>query len=157
MIRFNRKRVSRRAFLKSLYLAALSVIVLSSFVYTVKADIPTVLQVENISQGSRGRIRLTIMHANPTSSHYVYEVSVDVNGKVTKFPLQPQTTDPFTVELDLGEIQGTPNIKAKASCNLHGDGGWSNPIVIPEFPAIALTLFIALATSMIIIKKTWKN
>jgi len=157
MTQFNRKLFSRRALLKSLYLTALLVIVLSSFAYRAKADVPDVLQIENNSQGSRGRIKVTIRHASPTLSHYVYEVSVDVNGKVTKFQQQPQTSDTFTVELDLGEIQGTPSVKAKASCNLHGDDGWSNPIVIPEFPAVAMTLFLALAASLVMIKKTKKN
>ena len=157
MTRSNEKLVSRRVFLRSASLAALSVVALSSFIKGAEANVPTVVQVENISQGSIGKIRLQISHANPSSSHYVDLVEVDVNGQVTQFNQQPQNTDPFTLELDLGQVQGTPNVRARVHCNTHGWSDWSNQVPVPEFPATAMAVFMALAASLFMIKKTKKN
>jgi len=152
------KLVTRRVFLRSASLAALSVVALSSFIKGAEANVPTVLKVENISQDSMGRIRLQITHANPsTCCHYVDLVEVDVNGHVTQFSLQPQNSDPFTVELDLGEVQGTPNVRARAHCIIHGWSAWSNQIPVPEFPATAMAVFMALAASLFMIKNAKKN
>ena len=157
MSRSNGKLVSRRVFLKSASLAAVSTLALSTLIQRAEANIPTVLQIENISQDSAGRIRLEITHSAPSGSHYVNIVEVDVNGQVTQFNLQPQNTDPFTVEIDLGAIQGTPNVRARAHCIIHGWSGWSNQIPIPEFPATALAVFIALAASLFLIRNAKKN
>mgnify|MGYP001105918806 CR=1 FL=1 len=152
------KLVTRRVFLRSASLAALSVVALSSFIKGAEANVPTVLQVENISQDSMGRIRLQITHANPsTCCHYVDLVEVDINGHVKQFSLQPQNSDPFTVELDLGEVQGTPNVRARAHCIIHGWSAWSNQIPVPEFPATAMAVFMALAASLFMIKNAKKN
>ncbi len=157
MRRSSGKLVSRRVFLKSASLAAISTEALSSLIQRVEANIPTVLQVENISQGSAGRIRLQITHSNPSSGHYVDIIEVDVDGQVTPFNLQPQDSDPFTVELDLGAIQGTPSVRARAHCTIHGCSGWSNQIPVPEFPATALAVFIALAASLFVMRNAKKN
>lgn len=157
MSRFNWKLVSRRVFLKALPLAALSAVVSSSSVKRAKADVPDVLQIENISQDSNGKIRLKIRHANPSIFHYVDAIDVDVNGKVTQFSLPPYDIDPFTVELDLGEIQGNPTVRAKARCNIHGWSAWSSAVIIPEFSALAMTLSLALAASLFILRNAKKN
>jgi len=157
MSRFDGKLVSRRVFLRSASLAAISAVALSSFIERTEANVPTVLQIENISQDSMGRVRLQVSHANPTSSHYVDLVEVDVNGQVTQFNQQPQSSDPFTLVLDLGQVQGTPNVKARAHCNLHGWSDWSNQIPVPEFPATAIAVFMALAASLFMIRKAKKN
>jgi hypothetical protein len=153
----NEKMVTRRVFLRSASLAALSVVALSSFIKGAEANVPTILQVENISQGSMGRIRLQISHANPSSSHYVDLVEADVNGQVTPFSLQPQNSDPFTVELDLGQVQGTPNVRARAHCITHGWSDWSSQVSVPEFPATAVAVFMALAASLFMIRNTKKS
>jgi len=157
MSRSSGKLVSRRVFLKSASLAAASTLALSNLIQRAEANIPTVLQVENISQGSAGRIRLQITHSNPSSSHYVDIIEVDVDGQVTQSIQQPQTSDPFTVELDLGVIQGTPNVKARAHCTVHGWSPWSNQVPVPEFPTTALAVFIALAASLFVMRNAKKN
>jgi len=157
MSRSNGKPVSRRFFLKSAPLAAVSAVALSGFVERAEANVPTVLQVENISQDSNGRINLQISHANPSSNHYVDLVEVDVNGQVKQFPQQPQSSDPFTVELELGQVQGTPNVRARAHCIIHGWSDWSNQVTVPEFPATAMAVFIALAASLFMIRNAKKN
>jgi desulfoferrodoxin (superoxide reductase-like protein) len=114
---------------------------------TAVANVPTVLQIVNISQGSDGKISIEITHQGPSPNHYVDMVEVQVNGATQQFTLQPQTTDPFTVELDLGTLQGTPEVKARAHCNIHGWSDWSQTITVPEFPTAAIvasTLFVAM-------------
>jgi desulfoferrodoxin (superoxide reductase-like protein) len=120
---------------------------------TVVADVPDVLQIQNISQGSAGRIRLEIRHASPSSSHYVDTVEVEIEGQVKHFDLQPQSNNPFTVELDLGDIQGTPGVRARAHCNLHGWSAWSNQITVPEFPAIEAAVLLVMAASLLALSK----
>jgi len=158
MSRSDGKLVTRRVFLRSASLAAFSVVALSGFIKGAEANIPTVLQVENISQDSMGKIRLQVSHANPSRCcHYVDLVEVDVNGQVRQFTLQPQDSDPFTMELDLGQVQGTPNVRARAHCNTHGWSDWSNQVPVPEFPATAMAVFMALAASLFMIKNAKKN
>ena len=143
--------------MRSASLAALSAVALSGFIKGAEANVPTVLQVENISQDSMGEIRLQISHANPSSSHYIDLVEVDVNGQVTQFSQQPQSSDPFTVELELGQVQGTPNVRARVHCIVHGWSDWSNQVPVPEFSATAMAVFIALAASLFMVRKAEKN
>jgi hypothetical protein len=78
-------------------------------------------------------------------------VEVQVNGATQQFSLQPQTTDPFTVELDLGMLQGTPEVQARAHCNIHGWSDWSQTIAVPEFPTVAVvtsTLLVELVRNL---------
>jgi len=116
---------------------------------TAVANVPTVLQIVNISQGSDGKISLEITHQGPSPNHYVDMVEVQVNGATQQFSLQPQTTDPFTVELDLGMLQGTPEVKARAHCNIHGWSDWSQTIAVPEFPTVALVTSTLLVTMLV--------
>lgn len=139
-------RSHSRFFLASLCLSV-AVILLLGHAGTALANVPTVLQIVNISQGSEGKIRLEMAHSSPSSSHYVDLVEVQVGGATQQFSLEPQNTNPFTVELDLGGLQGTPDVRAKAHCNLHGWSDWSQMVAIPEFPTaaiIALTLLMTM-------------
>jgi desulfoferrodoxin (superoxide reductase-like protein) len=146
--------IGRREFLKSFTLTALSAAAISAFPKISKADIGDVLLIENISQNSMGKIRLKIRHVSPTPIHYISIIEVDVDGQIMQFNLEPQDSDPFTVELDLGEIQGTPNVRARAYCNLHGWSEWSDQIEIPEFPTPIIAILGALAASLFFIKKS---
>lgn len=140
------QRTSLRFFLLSMC-GALLVILLLGHAGIAVANVPDVLQIENISQGSAGRVRLEIAHLNPSGGHYVDVIEVQVAGVTKEFDLQPQSSNPFTVELDLGELQGTPDVRARAHCNLHGWSTWSQTIAVPEFPEVATVasaLFVAL-------------
>ncbi len=150
------KTASRREFLRRIGLSAVAVSALSLLPEGAQADVPDVLQIENISQASTGKVRLQIRHANPSSNHYVDTVEIDLNGQATTPALQPQTTNPFTAEFELGDIQGNPNVKARARCNLHGWSGWSTQIQIPEFPTPAIAAVAALATSLFLVKNVRK-
>ena len=149
----NLLRARSRFFLAFLCLS-FAMMLLLGYAGTAAANVPTILQIVNISQSSEGKIRLEITHSSPSSAHYVDLVEVQINGATQQFSLQPQITNPFTAELNLGGVQGTPDVRARAHCNLHGWSGWSQTIAVPEFPAtviMALTLLVAVLASAAII------
>ncbi len=139
-----------------LFLASFSLLTVFSMIPMANANVPSVLQINNISQGSSGRISLQISHSSPSPSHYVDMVEVDVNGQVKQFSLQPQTSDPFTIELDLGQLQGTANVRARAHCTIHGWGNWSNQIAVPEFSELGATIVLALAGCLLVARRVTK-
>ncbi|MFH0848965.1 MAG: hypothetical protein V1857_05640 [archaeon] len=134
-------------------LAVSSAMVSSDIVKVVRADVPTVLQVDNISQDSTGKIRVQIRHQSPSAGHYVDVVEVDVAGQVKSFNLQAQNSNPFTVEIELGQIQGSQNVKIRARCNLHGWSDWSSEVQVPEFSEIGATVLVALAATLLIARR----
>ena len=154
-MKLNRKQLNCNL-LKIMLLTTISAMAISSVAVNVRADVPQVIQIENISQDSTGMIRLTIAHINPTGSHYVDTVEVDLNGQVTTRQLQPQSNNPFTIDIEAGQLQQQPNVRVRAHCNLHGWGAWSNTIQVPEFTEIGVAIFVALAASLLIIRRTRK-
>jgi desulfoferrodoxin (superoxide reductase-like protein) len=152
MVRHARVNPMKKADSKFL-IASVSLILVAilflSHAGTAVANVPTVLQIVNISQGSDGKISLEITHQGPGPNHYVDMVEVQVNGATQQFTLQPQTTDPFTVELDLGALQGTPEVQARAHCNIHGWSDWSQTIAVPEFPTIAVVTSTLIVTMFV--------
>jgi len=107
---------------------------------------------ENLSQGSMGKVRLLIRHQNPSGGHYVDIVEIDVAGNIKSFNFQPQNFDPFMVDLYL-QLQGSPNVKVRAHCNLHGWSGWSGEIQIPEFSEVRATFLAALVMVLLIARR----
>ncbi len=157
MHRTDERLSSRRGFLKSIMSTALSVSVFSSLVGRARADVPDINQIEDISTcPTTCKIRVQIRHANPSDSHYIDTVKVDVDGQITQYPLEPQDTNPFTVDLNLENTRENPNVTASAHCNLHGWGTWSNPIQIPEFPAPIIATIAILATSLLMFRNAKK-
>jgi desulfoferrodoxin (superoxide reductase-like protein) len=140
-------------YFRVVFLGAFSLLTLFSMIPMANANVPSVLQINNISQGSSGKISVQISHSSPTPSHYVDTVEVDVSGQVKQFSLQPQTSDPFTVELDLGQLQGTANVRARAHCTLHGWGSWSNQIAVPEFSELGATILLAFLGYLLFARK----
>jgi desulfoferrodoxin (superoxide reductase-like protein) len=130
----------------------LTTVVLLGYAGTAVANVPTILQIENISEGSAGKIRLQISHLPPPDigpNHYVDTVEVQIAGVTKQFDLQPQSTEQFTVELDLGQVQGAPDVKARAHCNLHGWSDWSETVPVPEFPTTAIVASTLLLTMVV--------
>ena len=144
-----------RRYLGLAAVAFLSLLTMLNVTVLVNANVPSVLQIDNISQSSSGRIRLQISHLSPSTTHYVdmVEVANDSTGLVTQFNLQPQSSNPFTIELDLGQLQGTPNVRARAHCSLHGWSNWSNQIPVPEFTEVGAMIVMALAGSLLMTRR----
>lgn len=148
-----KRRTSKRELLNCVLLTTVTVMALCGVVRVARADVPSILQVDNISQGTAGKIKVQIRHLNPSGSHYVDVVEVDVAGQVKSFNLQPQNSNPFTVELELGQIQGSPNVKVRAHCNVHGWSGWSNEVQVSEFSEISVAVLVALAAAVLITRR----
>jgi desulfoferrodoxin (superoxide reductase-like protein) len=146
------ERAGSKFLILSVFLILVAILLLNH-AGTAVANVPTVLQIVNISrvadEGSDGKIRLEITHQGPGPNHYVDMVEVQVNGATQQFSLQPQTTDPFTVEPSLGMLQGTPEVKARAHCNIHGWSDWSQTIAVPEFPTVAVVTSTLLVTMLV--------
>jgi desulfoferrodoxin (superoxide reductase-like protein) len=155
-----------RRYVTPLFFATLLLLTVFSVMGIVSGNIPRVAQIDNISQDSSGSIRLQVVHLAPTSTHYVDVVEVEVNMTRTQFNQQPQDSNPFTIELDLGPLQGTATVMARAHCTLHGWGDWSNLIQIQRnantstntgqiqiFPVLGVIVIAALVASILIIRR----
>jgi hypothetical protein len=163
------EETTRRLFLKSLILVAILAVALSGYVGSATANVPTIVSIENVSRPTgapssgvgqmEATVALTINHQGPTSSHYVDLIQVQWNGQTHNFTQEPQTSNPFTATLDLGEtlMPGESLVaKARVHCTLHGWSDWSAEIPVPEFPLPAIAAFLALAASVAIITRSKK-
>jgi hypothetical protein len=120
---------------------------------SVFADVPDVLNVEPWTSGTETILNITVRHSAPTGSHYIDIVQVDVDGAVNDIPLEPQSTNPFIIQYNMGEVTGEPSVQARAHCTLHGWGSWSEPLVIPEFsPHMILAILAVLILATIYFK-----
>ncbi len=146
------KLFNQRTLIKAASLSAIIAIALFSSSKIALARLPYGIKVEDISEGSIARIRLEIKHEDARitdcgcSSHYVDAVEVDIDGEIKQFELKmaPQTSNPFIVELDLGETKGTLKVMVRAHCNIHGWSAWSEQMQISEFSALASTIVVAI-------------
>lgn len=122
----------------------------------VSADVPMVLEVTREKEGDDTVIIMEIRHSNPTPSHYVDIIEVDVDGEVRKVAIQePQTATTFMSNLKLEGAEPS-NIVVRANCNVHGWSTWTGEksedgggIGIPGNPYEATILGIILGTLII--------
>ena len=142
--------------MKLVALAVISVIAVSSYVGSVAADVPVIVSIENVSNVALGFgpatviIKVTISLSKPSSSHYVDLVQVDIGGTVRDYPLKPQSSNPFTVSLTLGQYGPPQIVNVRAHCSTGGWSDWSGPIPVPEFPVAAIVAFLALLASLVL-------
>jgi len=106
--------------------------VVSAFIVdSVLADVPVVNTIQPWTRPNDGHtvLNVTVTHNNYYSGHYVDWIQVDVDGAVDTVNLSPPQplNLPFVVQYDMGIISGTPTVRAKAHCNLHGPSAWSSP------------------------------
>jgi desulfoferrodoxin (superoxide reductase-like protein) len=153
-------KFNTKGFLKLLMLTSLVFALFSFLVEEVYADVPTVLQIENLTEGSLGKIRIHVRHANPSSSHYVDQLEIfgrSGSQSLTKIlTLQPQSSNPFTVEAS-EEVPGSylinAYVKVRAHCNLHGWSNWSDEVQVPEFHELASIVLMAMTVSILLLRK----
>jgi len=107
-------------------LAAVSAFIVDS----VLADVPVVNTIQPWTRPSDGHtvLNVTVTHNNYYSGHYVDWIQVDVDGAVDTVNLsEPQPVNlPFVVQYDMGLVSGTPTVRARAHCTLHGPSAWSS-------------------------------
>jgi desulfoferrodoxin (superoxide reductase-like protein) len=134
----------------------------------VYGNVPTVLTITRRIEGSNTLVDVRVSHADPTTSHYISQISLDLDGAIKSFTDLPKAT---TVEATYTLNLGTTNpktIKAQAVCIIHGpsswftEGGTSNTGGstqsgggIPSYPteAIIAGIMTALAAATILYRK----
>jgi hypothetical protein len=144
-------------------IAALQVRSVLALVPSVDAPVPW-------TSGTHTILNITIRHDKtnpPFSDHYVDYVEVDINGTPHTINLEPpQPDDFFIIQYDMGEVTGTPTVKARAHCTYHGLSGFSPSVQVPELSFSQLLLILAIISITIVLlrskvhglrKKTVKN
>ncbi len=137
----------------------LAIITITGFkINPVLGDVPTVENIEPWAIGTETILNITIRHSNPTTSHYVNNVQVDIDGAVQNvgLPSTPiQSAPTFVMQFNMGELTTTPTVEAKANCNLHGAPlSWSDPVVVPEFSPVYLLLVVAIVSIAIFLLRS---
>jgi desulfoferrodoxin (superoxide reductase-like protein) len=136
------------------FILIIFVLMLFTFPSPVKADVPTLLNIEPWISGTETILNITVRHFAPTSSHYIDIIQVDVNGTVNDVNLNSQSINPFSVQYNMGELISEPSVRIRAHCNLHGWGGWSASQIIPELSFNHLILVLVLLSTALIILKS---
>jgi hypothetical protein len=144
-------------------IAALQVRPVLALVPSVDAPVPW-------TSGTHTILNITVRHDKTVpsgSSHYVDYVEVDIDGTPDIINLDPsQPEDFFVIQYDMGEMIGTPTVKARAHCTVHGLSGYSPSVQVPEFSFFQLLLILAIITIAIALlrskvyglkKKTFRN
>ncbi len=132
-------------------------------VITVKADVPTVLSINQWKSSADTILNITTTHASPSDSHFVDQIEVNVNGSVRVVTLSGQSTTTFLTQYNLGVITGTPSIGARAHCNVHGWSNWYGSTTSgssgtnPDLSGIAIVgiAVIALIVIVLFARKNW--
>ena len=105
-------------------LLALTVLLLSMVTTPVSADTPAVLEIEISTDADTTELTITVRHNNPTSSHYVNRIDVEVDDDVQRVTiLEAQTSTQFTITHDLGQSE-YQRVRVRANCNIHGWSSW---------------------------------
>ncbi len=126
----------------------ISLLLLSSltFLIEVKADVPIVLKIE-VDEEDDQKLVITVRHGNPTLIHYVNEIQIELDGKLTKLTdLDPQSDVEFFEEYDIdSEVE---NVRVRVKCIVHGWSNWESYEIkkdagnkgIPGFPLESVIL-----------------
>ena len=119
-----------------------------TFFVPVKADVPTVIEIEWETRGQDTVVIVTVRHSSPTSRHYVDAVDIEIDGEIENIEdLEAQTETTFTVELTLNSA--FTEIRARARCTTHGLSRWVSETVeeepsprsgIPGFPYVSVVI-----------------
>jgi hypothetical protein len=120
----------------------------------VLANTPEIIDIEYYTSGNNTFVRITVLHsASAASSHYVETVRWDIDGTFEEQTLEPQPDDPddFFVEYNLGEVTGTPTVRARAIDTTGTFSIWSERVMIPEFPTLSLLLILAIVSIAVLL------
>jgi hypothetical protein len=130
-----------------LTMAALQVRPVLALVPSVDAPVPW-------TSGTHTILNITVRHeiSPPGAGHYVDYVEVDIDGTPHIIDLDPPQSDHFfVIQYDMGEVTGTPTVKARAHCTIHGLGGYSPSVQVPEFSFSQLLLILAIMSITIVL------
>jgi desulfoferrodoxin (superoxide reductase-like protein) len=112
-------------------LLALTVLLFSTLITPISADTPAVLEIEVSTDVDTTELTITVRHNNPTSSHYVNKIDVEVDDDVQQITIsEAQTSTQFTITHDIGQSEHQ-RVRVRANCNIHG---WSSWKILGEQP-----------------------
>lgn len=102
----------------------LSVVAVSLQTIVVFANVPSVLNITRRTNGTDTIVDVLVSHLNPSPTHYILQINLDLDGTIRSFTNLPKaTTDVATYSLDIGSANPKV-IKAQAVCNIHGPGAY---------------------------------
>lgn len=90
----------------------------------VYADVPTVVELVLEIRGDDTVLVIRVRHSSPSQTHYVYEIEVEVDGKVEKIERDSQSATTFTVEQTVDSKAA--DIRVRAHCTNHGWSQWKS-------------------------------
>ena len=90
----------------------------------VYADVPKVVELVLETRGEDTVLVIRIRHNSPSQTHYVYEIEVEVDGKVEKIERDSQSATTFTVEQTVDSKAA--DIRVRAHCTNHGWSQWKS-------------------------------
>ena len=140
-------------------LVFVTILSLSLSLINVFADVPSVTELMIDMNGDL--LTIDIRHSSPSSSHYVDEIQVDIDGNVSVYDLTEQSSNTFNVNVTV-DTDGASEIMVRAHCNVHGWSTWSilegdeEPIEesdggIPGYPPESVLM------SLILVIILWQN
>jgi len=121
----------------------------------VYADVPTVVELVLETRGEDTVLVIRVRHSSPSQTHYVYEIEVEVDGKVEKIERDSQSDTTFTVEHAVDSKAA--DIRARAHCTNHGWSRWKGLTEepsgggggIPGFPVEATAIGLAIGAVLL--------
>jgi desulfoferrodoxin (superoxide reductase-like protein) len=127
---------------------------------SVYANIPSVISITRRNEGSNTIIDVKVNHADPSTTHYIAQINLDLDGTVKTFTdLTHATTTEVTYSLNIGSA--TPKtIKAQAVCVIHGPGayfteggtaGTTSGGGVPAYPRESIFVGVLLGFAVLVI------
>jgi desulfoferrodoxin (superoxide reductase-like protein) len=116
-------------------------------VIIIYANVPSMLNIKIEISGDSNILLIEVAHSNPTSTHFVNVVELEIGDEQLSLNLEPQTSGTFTVEVEIDSIPET--LRARAKCTTHGWSQWRSFTTdsdngggggIPGFPMVSIML-----------------
>jgi desulfoferrodoxin (superoxide reductase-like protein) len=105
-----------------IYFALIYIAIFGLYTINVNADVPRVTSLELDEETDT--LSIGIRHGNPSSSHYIDEIEVEVNGEVETIELEEaQSSTTFTETYEV--LVDIENLRSRVHCNVHGWSSWS--------------------------------
>lgn len=145
---------------KSIFIVFLMLVIIFLPTIGVYANVPSVLSITRRNESGNTIIDVKVSHADPSSTHYIAQINLDLDGTTKSFTDLPKaTTIEATYSLNIGSM--TPKtIKAQAVCIIHGagafftEGGTSGTTSgggVPAYPSEAIFGGVLLAAAVLLL------
>ena len=145
---------------KSILIVFLMLVIVFLPTTGVYANIPSVISITRRTESGNTIIDVKVSHADPSSTHYIGQINLDLDGTTKSFTDLPKaTTIEAMYSLNIGSA--TPKtIKAQAVCIIHGAGafyteggssGTTSGGGIPAYPIEAIFSGVLLAAAILLL------